>query len=57
MTIEQTPRGWIAVEGGLAARGSTREEAQARLKQIVALVRRLAARSGDGAQGSPPRSA
>jgi hypothetical protein len=44
MTSQETPRGWIAIEDGLAARGSTRAEAQARLSDIVFLVRRLAAR-------------
>jgi hypothetical protein len=42
MTIEQTPRGWVATESGLAARGATREEAQERLRRIIALVRRHA---------------
>lgn len=42
MRVEHTNRGWIAMSEGLASRAATREEAERRQRDAVALVRRLA---------------
>lgn len=48
--VEETARGWFAGEGGLGARGKTRDEAIAKLRAIQALVRRLIESPTEGAE-------
>lgn len=48
MKTYETPRGWVAIQGSLAARGSTPAEAQRRLAETEAVVKRLIAPSVAG---------
>jgi hypothetical protein len=45
MKTYETPRGWVAIHGSLGARGSTPAEAQLRLAETEAIVKRLNGRS------------